>query len=141
MISHTAMRAITENPRCVTDEQMKRVADKGGTIGITTFSPFIRTDRQPTLEDYLDHFDYAIKLDRRGPRHVRHRWFDGKTKANWATPWYYPEVTQGKKYGGLGLEGFTTRPELANVVGGISEARVQPGADQEDSQAATSFES
>lgn len=119
VISHTAVRAITDNPRCVTDEQMKAVAGSGGTIGITTFSPFIRTDRQPTLDDYLDHFDYAIGLI--GEDHVTFAtdWFDGKTKANWATPWYYPEVTQGKKYGGLGLIGFSQRSELANVVDGF----------------------
>ena len=119
VISHTAVRAITENPRCVTDEQMKAVAGKGGTIGITTFSPFIRADRQPTLDDYLDHFDYAIKLV--GEDHVTFAtdWFDGKTKTNWATPWYYPEVTQGKKYGGLGLVGFSQRSELVNVVEGF----------------------
>jgi membrane dipeptidase len=119
VISHTAIRAITENPRCVTDEQMKAVADKGGAIGITTFSPFIRTDRQPSLDDYLDHFDYAINLI--GEDHVTFAtdWFDGKTKANWATPWYYPEVTQGKKFGGLGLVGFSKRSELVNVVDGF----------------------
>jgi membrane dipeptidase len=119
VISHTAVRAITENPRCVTDDQMKAVADKGGTIGITTFSPFIRSDRQPTLDDYLDHFDYAIDLI--GEDHVTFAtdWFDGKTKVNWATPWYYPEVTQGKQYEGLGLVGFRTRGELVNVVDGM----------------------
>jgi membrane dipeptidase len=119
VISHTAVRAITENPRCVTDEQMKAVAGKGGTIGITTFSPFIRTDRQPTLDDYLDHYDYAIDLI--GEDHVTFAtdWFDGKTKVNWATPWYYPEVTQGKKYGGLGLIGFAQRSELVQVVDGM----------------------
>jgi membrane dipeptidase len=119
VISHTAIRAITENPRCVTDEQMKAVADKGGAIGITTFSPFIRTDRQPSLDDYLDHFDYAINLI--GDDHVTFAtdWFDGKTKANWATPWYYPEVTQGKKFGGLRLVGFSKRSELVNVVDGF----------------------
>lgn len=119
VISHTAVRAITENPRCVTDEQMKAVASKGGTIGITTFSPFIRTDRQPTLDDYLDHYDYAIDLI--GEDHVTFAtdWFDGKTKVNWATPWYYPEVTQGKQYGGLGLIGFAKRSELPLVVEGM----------------------
>ncbi|HEY1042291.1 MAG TPA: membrane dipeptidase [Telluria sp.] len=119
VISHTAVRAITENPRCVTDDQMKAVADKGGTIGITTFSPFIRSDRQPTLDDYLNHFDYAIDLI--GEDHVTFAtdWFDGKTKVNWATPWYYPEVTQGKQYDGLGLIGFRTRAELVNVVDGM----------------------
>lgn len=126
VISHTAVRAITENPRCVTDEQMRAVADKGGTIGITTFSPFIRTERQPTLEDYLDHFDYAIGLI--GEDHVTFAtdWFDGKTKVNWATPWYYPEVTQGKKYDGLGLEGFKTRAELVNVVDGMLRRNYSP---------------
>lgn len=119
VISHTAVRAIAENRRCVTDEQMKAVAGKGGTIGITTFSPFIRTDRQPTLDDYLNHFDYAIKLI--GEDHVTFAtdWFDGKTKANWATPWFYPEVTQGKQYDGLGLVGFSQRSELVNVVEGF----------------------
>ncbi len=121
VISHTAVRAITENPRCVTDEQMKAVAGTGGTIGITTFSPFIRSDRQPTLADYLDHFDYAIDLI--GEDHVTFAtdWFDGKTKINWATPWYYPEVTQGKQYDGLGLIGFANRAELVNVVQGMLE--------------------
>jgi membrane dipeptidase len=57
VISHTAVRALTDNPRCVTDEQMKAVAARGGVIGMTTFAPFIRTDRRPTLDDYLDHFD------------------------------------------------------------------------------------
>lgn len=130
IISHTAVRAITENPRCVTDEQMKAVADKGGTIGITTFSPFIRTDRQPTMEDYLTHFDHAIDLI--GEDHVTFAtdWFDGKTRVNWATPWYYPEVTQGKQYDGLGLIGFRTRAELVDVVEamlrrGWSEVRIR----------------
>src|SRR3954471_5352820 len=60
VISHTAVKKIVDNPRCVSDEQMKAIADKGGAIGITTFSPFINRERQPTLDDYLDHFDYAI---------------------------------------------------------------------------------
>jgi len=119
VVSHTAIRALVDNPRCVTDEQMKAVAEKGGTIGITTFSPFIREDRQPTLDDYLDHYDYAINLI--GEDHVTFAtdWFDGKTRTNWASPWFYPEVTRGKKYGGLGLEGFSKRDELVNIVAGF----------------------
>jgi membrane dipeptidase len=119
VISHTAIRAITDNPRCVTDDQMKAVAAKGGVIGITTYAPFIRNDRPPTLDDYLDHFDYAIGLV--GPGHVSFAtdWFDGKTKTNWATPWYYPEVTRGSRYGALGLTGFSQRSELPNVVVGL----------------------
>ena len=119
VISHTAVRKIVDNPRCVSDETMKAVAAKGGTIGITTYSPFIRRDRQPTLDDYLSHYDYAIDLI--GEDHVTFAtdWFDGKTKTNWATPWFYPEVTQGKQYDGLGLIGFANRAELVNVVEGM----------------------
>lgn len=130
VISHTAVRAMTENPRCVTDDQMRAVADKGGTIGITAYSPFIRTDRQPTLSDYLDHFDYAIDLV--GEDHVTFAtdWFDGKTKVNWATPFYYPEVTRGKAYQDLGLVGFRLRSELVNFVQamverGYTDTRIQ----------------
>jgi membrane dipeptidase len=119
VVSHTAIRAITDNPRCVSDEQMKAVAAKGGVVGITAYAPFIRNDRPPALADYLDHVDYAIDLI--GAAHVSLAtdWFDGKTKTNWATPWYYPEVTRGSKYGALGLDGFSQRSELPNVVAGL----------------------
>ena len=121
VISHTAIRSLTDNPRCVTDAQIKAVAAKGGVIGITAYAPFIRIDRRPTLGDYLDHFDYVIDLV--GADHVSFAtdWFDGKTKTNWATPWYYPEVTRGARYGALGLEGFSDRSQLRNVVVGLLE--------------------
>jgi membrane dipeptidase len=115
VVSHSAVRALTDNPRCLTDEQIKAVADKGGLVGITAYAPFIRYHRRPTLDDYVDHFEYAMKLV--GPDHVALAtdMFDGKTKVNWATPYYYPEVTRGSSYGALGVEGFNTKSELINV--------------------------
>ncbi|HLX27119.1 MAG TPA: membrane dipeptidase [Casimicrobiaceae bacterium] len=121
VISHTAVRALTDNPRCITDEQIKAVAAKGGVVGITAYAPFIRIDRRPTLGDYLEHFDYVIDLVGIDHASLATDWFDGKTKTNWATPWYYPEVTRGAQYGALGLEGFATRAELRNVVVGLLE--------------------
>lgn len=119
VISHSAVRKLTDNPRCVTDEQMQAVAAKGGLVGITAYAPFIRYDRRPTLDDYLDHFDYAINLI--GPDHVglATDMFDGKTKVNWATPRYYPEVTRGAAHGALGVEGFNDKSGLINVVAGF----------------------
>jgi membrane dipeptidase len=116
VVSHSAVRSLTDNPRCVTDEQIKAIASKGGLVGITAYAPFIRHDRRPTVEDYLDHFDYAIKLV--GPDHVglATDMFDGKTKVNWATPYYYPEVTRGATYGATGVEGFNSKADLLNVV-------------------------
>lgn len=121
VISHTAVRSITDNPRCVTDEQMRAVASRGGVVGITAFAPLVRFDRSPTLEDFLDHFDYAINLV--GEDHVglATDMFDGKTRVNWATPWYYPEVTQGATHGALGVQGFASKADLANLVTGMLE--------------------
>jgi len=119
VVSHTAVRALTDNPRCVTDEQLKSIAAKDGLVGITAYAPFIRYDRRPTIDDYLDHFDYAIKLV--GADHVALAtdMFDGKTRANWATPYYYPEVTRGSTYGATGVDGFNSKAELINVVAGF----------------------
>jgi len=119
VVSHTAIRSITDNPRCVTDEQMRAVALKGGVIGITAFAPLVCFDRAPTLDDLLDHFDYAIELI--GEDHVglATDMFDGKTRVNWATPWYYPEVTKGATHGALGVQNFKSKADLVNIVTGM----------------------
>ncbi len=119
VVSHTAVRAIADNPRCVTDEMMLAVAKKGGTIGITPYAPFIRTDRTPTLDDYIDHFDYAVKLI--GEDHVTLAtdMFDGKTKVNWVTPIFYPEITKGAQYGTRRVQGFNKKSNLVDLVEGF----------------------
>ncbi len=116
VVSHCGVRALCDNPRCITDEQIRALAASGGLLGITAYAPFIRYDRRPTLDDYVDQFDHAIDLV--GPDHVAIAtdMFDGKTKVNWATPYYYPEVTRGSSFDALGVEGFNTKSELVNVV-------------------------
>lgn len=126
LISHTAVRAIVDNPRSVTDEQIKEVAQRGGVIGITPLGALIRTDRAPTVDDYVEHFDYVIRLV--GPDHVGFGTdiFDGKTKGNWVTPWYYPEVTGKSTYGNRRVEGFSRKADLPNLV----EAFLRRGYDR-----------
>lgn len=119
VISHTAVRAIADNPRCVTDEQMLAVARKGGTIGITPYAPFIRTDRTPTLDDFIDHFDYAIKLIGEDHVTVATDMFDGKTKVNWPTPLYYPEITKGAAYSTRRVPAFSKKSNLIDLVEGF----------------------
>lgn len=119
VISHTAVRAIADNPRCVTDEQMLAVARKGGTIGITPYAPFIRTDRTPTLDDFIDHFDHAIKLIGEDHVTVATDMFDGKTKVNWPTPLYYPEITKGAAYSTRRVPAFSKKSQLVDLVEGF----------------------
>ncbi len=127
LISHTAARAIVDNPRSATDEQMQAVAERGGVIGITPLGTLMCTDRAPTVDDYIAHFDHALKLV--GPEHVGlgTDMFDSKTKANWSTPWFYPEATGKSTYGNRRVEGFSKKSDLTNLVA----AFLQHGYDRE----------
>jgi len=127
LISHTAVRALVDNPRSVTDEQIKAVAEKGGVIGMTPLATLIRTDQQPTVDDYVNHFDYVINLV--GPDHIAlgTDMFDGKTKANWVTPLYYPEVSGKSSYSNRRVIGFSNKSDLRNLV----EAFLRKGYNRE----------
>ena len=126
VVSHTAVRAIADNPRCVTDEMMLAVAKKGGTIGITPYAPFIRIDRTPTLDDYIDHFDYAVKLIGEDHVTVATDMFDGKTRVNWVTPIFYPEITKGAQYGTRRVQGFNKKSNLVDLVEGFQRRGYKP---------------
>lgn len=126
VVSHTAVRAIADNPRCVTDEMMLAVAKKGGTIGITPYAPFIRIDRTPTMDDYIDHFDYAIKLIGEDHVTVATDMFDGKTRVNWVTPIFYPEITKGAQYGTRRVQGFNKKSNLVDLVEGFQRRGYKP---------------
>ncbi len=116
LISHTAARALVDNPRSATDEQITAVATRGGVIGITPLSALMRVEGAPTIEDYIDHFDYVIKLA--GPDHVAlgTDMFDGKTKANWVTGWYYPESSGKATYTNRRVANFSKKSDLPNLV-------------------------
>src|SRR3546814_19519634 len=94
---------------------MKAWSSRGGVVGITPYAPFIRTDGTPTIDDYIDHVEYAIQL--LGPEHVAIAtdMFDGKTKVNWAPPWYYPETARNANYVTSRIEGFRTKSEPINI--------------------------
>lgn len=64
IFSHSNAKAITPSARNLTDEQIKLVASKGGTIGLSPhgFMSHKKVGIQPTIFDYLDHFEYVAKL-------------------------------------------------------------------------------
>ena len=63
-ITHANPRAKVDTIRNKTDEQMLALAEKGGVIGLTAYSPWARLKKgvRPTLEDFLDLMEYVIKL-------------------------------------------------------------------------------
>jgi len=67
--SHIGCRALANaSGRAKTDEQLRAVADNGGVNCITPFPPVVKRDPdthevlQATVEDVLDHIDYAVDV-------------------------------------------------------------------------------
>jgi membrane dipeptidase len=62
--SHSNPRAIAENPRNISDDQIRAIADSGGVVCVTTWAPLIwnGTPGMPTLSDYIRCLEYTIDL-------------------------------------------------------------------------------
>jgi membrane dipeptidase len=61
LIGHTGCAALSDLPRCVTDESLRAMADKGGVAGII-FWPYLRVDTQPMAEDVIAHIEHAVNV-------------------------------------------------------------------------------
>ena len=63
VISHGNVKSLCDHPRNYTDEQMLKVASRGGVIGLCAVANFISKDKDNQTITYLaKHIDYAVKL-------------------------------------------------------------------------------
>ena len=63
IITHANCRALNAgHPRAKTDEMLKKLAAKGGVMGIAEIRFMVKGAEPVTVEDFLDHYDYVIKL-------------------------------------------------------------------------------
>ena len=63
LVTHSNCRALVPNrARCKTDDAIKRMAAKGGVMGVTMVRIFVRTDGPATIEHVLDHIDHIAGL-------------------------------------------------------------------------------
>jgi membrane dipeptidase len=60
--SQVGIRALTDNPRNKTDDQLRAVADTGGYIGICTLPLFLAAGGRARLDDFLDHLEHAMEV-------------------------------------------------------------------------------
>lgn len=142
IFSHANVRAISDNPRNHSDEELERLAKKGGVCGLTPWGPICwkqGNNEQPSLEDYLDHVDHVVHLV--GDDHVgfgTDNTLDGAAdeEGTKAQGRLYPEVV-GEYNRRIGTKpkvryarGFAGHHELGNVVNALalrdySEERIE----------------
>ena len=65
VFSHSCTKALADNPRNITDGQIKSCAGKNGVIGLSPWGPMVlktgKTER-PTVDDFIDHIDHVAQL-------------------------------------------------------------------------------
>ena len=61
-ITHSNCRALNNHPRLKTDEAIRKLAAKGGVMGITGVRMFVKDKEPTTIEDIVDHIDHVAKL-------------------------------------------------------------------------------
>ncbi|MBS0416910.1 MAG: membrane dipeptidase [Proteobacteria bacterium] len=61
VISHTGCAALADVPRCVTDDALRAMANRGGVAGIV-FWPYLTRKDTPTAADVIRHIEYAINV-------------------------------------------------------------------------------
>lgn len=61
-IGHANCRALNDHPRARTDEAIRKLASKGGVIGIAAIRPFVKAEDPTTIEDLVDHYDHVVRL-------------------------------------------------------------------------------
>jgi membrane dipeptidase len=69
LITHSNVRALAGgHPRCKPDDVIQQVKKAGSVMGITGVRMFVKAEEPTTIEDYLNHIDYVVRLT--GPEHV-----------------------------------------------------------------------
>jgi membrane dipeptidase len=61
-ITHSNCRALCNHPRLKTDEAIRKLAAKGGVMGITGVRMFVLDHEPTTIENIVDHIDHVVKL-------------------------------------------------------------------------------
>ncbi|GAA0402036.1 dipeptidase [Cocleimonas flava] len=60
--SHCLPNGLKEHPRNKSDQELKFIADHGGFVGVTMFTPFLKNGISSTIEDYVEAIDYIYNI-------------------------------------------------------------------------------
>lgn len=60
--SHSSCRSLCDHPRNLTDDQLKAIARKGGTVQICLYGGFLLSGGQATIRDAIEHLHHAVNV-------------------------------------------------------------------------------
>ena len=60
--THSGARALCDHDRNLTDAQLKALAQHGGVVQTVAYGGFLKTDGKATLDDFIRHLDYMVKV-------------------------------------------------------------------------------
>ncbi|ATJ81772.1 dipeptidase [Halomonas beimenensis] len=60
--SHCLPSGLKDHPRNKSDEELKFIADHGGFVGVTMFTPFLRAGVDATVDDYVEAIEYVMNI-------------------------------------------------------------------------------
>ncbi|WP_192035199.1 dipeptidase [Halomonas sp. YLGW01] len=60
--SHCLPSGLKEHPRNKSDAELRFIAEHGGFVGVTMFTPFLRAGVDATVDDYVEAIEYVMNL-------------------------------------------------------------------------------
>ncbi|MCP1673201.1 membrane dipeptidase [Natronocella acetinitrilica] len=60
--SHCLPSGLKEHPRNKSDEELRFIAEHGGFIGVTMFTPFLKNGVNSTIDDYCEAIEYVMDI-------------------------------------------------------------------------------
>ncbi|MBZ9566246.1 dipeptidase [Modicisalibacter tunisiensis] len=60
--SHCLPAGLKEHPRNKSDEELRFIAEHGGFVGVTMFTPFLRAGVDATVDDYVEAIEYVMNI-------------------------------------------------------------------------------
>ena len=60
--SHSNARALCDHPRNLTDDQLRRLAEIGGVVGINFYVPFLTKEKRASVLDVCDHIIHMMNI-------------------------------------------------------------------------------
>jgi membrane dipeptidase len=60
--SHCLPSGLKEHPRNKSDDELRFIAEHGGFVGVTMFTPFLRAGIDATVDDYVEAIEYVMNI-------------------------------------------------------------------------------